>query len=244
MKQWQRYAAEFLGTGTLVFVGTSALAGLFVSGIGSAQLIAPFAFGIGLLAALYAFGEVSGGHFNPAVSLGMFLDRRINVRDLVGYWISQFAGAIGASLVLLIATRKQHDVKVTTTVPLHGDGAAFVMEIAMTALFVAVILQVTKTKAYGSTTFVAIALTLLAVHFAAVPWSGASVNPARSLGPALVGNRWTSFWIYIIAPPIGAILGWIGHSVAVKGDTNLRDDFERVKGDITGGMGGPSQPPA
>ncbi len=227
MKQWQRYLAEFFGTGTLVFVGTSALSGLAVSGQGgTAQFIAPFAFGIGLLAALYAFGEVSGGHFNPAVSLGMFLDRRITVRDLVGYWISQFAGAIGASLVLLIATRKQSDIKVTATVPAHGDGAAFVMEIVLTALFVAVILQVTKTRAYGSTTFVAIALTLLAIHFAAIPWSGSSVNPARSLGPALVGNRWTAFWIYIIGPPIGAILGWIVHTVTVKGDTNLRDDFD------------------
>src|SRR3989442_15140407 len=83
MKQWQRYAAEFLGTGTLVFVGTSAVAGLFVNGNGGAAiLVAPFAFGIGLLAALYAFGEVSGGLFNPAASLGVFLDRRINGRDL------------------------------------------------------------------------------------------------------------------------------------------------------------------
>jgi len=236
MKQWQRYAAELLGTFTLVFGGITALSS---GGPG----FAAFAFGLALLAGLYAFGEISGGHFNPAVSLAMFLDRRINVRDLVGYWAAQFAGAILAALGLLLMSSSD-GVGPTATVPQHGDRAAFFAELFLTAIFVAVILKVTTSKSYGSTTFVAIALTLMAIHFASIGWSGASVNPARTLGPALVGNKWTGFWIYIIAPPLGAILGWIVHTVAVKGDTNLRDDFERVKGDITGGMGGPSQPPA
>ena len=236
MKQWQKYLAEVFGTFTLVFVGITALAG------GGERAAVAFAFGLALLAALYAFGEVSGGHFNPAVSLAMFLDRRLPLRDLVGYWVSQFIGAIGGALALLLMTSSDR-VGTTATVP-HGNRAAFFVELFLTAIFVLVILQVTKSKGYGSTTFVAIALTLMAIHFAALPFSGSSVNPARSLGSALVGAKWTGFWIYILAPPLGAILGWIVHTVTVKGDTNLRDDFERVRGDITGGMGGPSQPPA
>lgn len=236
MKQSQRYLAEVFGTFTLVFVGITALAG---GGPG----FAAFGFGLALLAGLYAFGEVSGGHFNPAVSLAMFLDRRLPLGDLVGYWVSQFIGAIAGALALLLMTNSDR-VATTATVPQHGDRAAFFVELFLTAIFVLVILQVTRSRAYGSTTFVAIALTLMAIHFAAIPFSGSSVNPARTFGAALVGNKWTGFWIYIIAPPLGAILGWIVHTVTVKGDTNLRDDFERVKGDITGGMSGPSQPPA
>src|SRR5438132_1319137 len=236
MKQWQRYAAELLGTFTLVFGGIAALSS---GGPG----FAAFGFGLALLAGLYAFGEISGGHFNPAVSLAMFLDRRINVRDLVGYWAAQFAGGILGALALLLMSSSDR-VGTTATVPQHGDRAAFFAELFLTAIFVAVILKVTTSKSYGSTTFIAIALTQMAIHFASIGSNGASVNPARTLGPDLVGNKWTGFWIYIVAPPLGAILGWIVHTVAVKGDTNLRDDFVRVTGALTGGVGGPSQPPA
>ena len=106
--QWQKYLAEFFGTFVLVFMGSAAVIGVLkLTGSPDANfqlftlLTAPFAFGIALLAGLYAFGETSGGHFNPAVSLAMFLDRRLSVFDLVGYWIFQFAGAILASGVLL-----------------------------------------------------------------------------------------------------------------------------------------------
>ena len=229
MKQWQKYLAEVFGTFTLVFIGAAAVVGF---GAGAA----PFAFGIALLAGLYAFGEVSGGHFNPAVSLALFLDRRLGVRDLVAYWISQFAGAVLAGLGLLLMTSSD-DVAKAATVPAHSIRAAFFAEVFLTAIFVLVILQVTKSKGYASTSYVAISLTLLAIHFAGVPFSGSSVNPARSFGTALIGNRWTDFWIYILAPPAGAILGWVIHAVVVKGDTNLRDDFDRVRKDVEGAMG-------
>ena len=107
MQQWQRYLAELLGTFVLVFAGTTAIVGADRSGI-PPLIVAPFAFGLALLAGLYAFGEVSGGHFNPAVSIGLFLDRRIDAVDLGGYLIMQFVGATLASLVLLLATSK-HD---------------------------------------------------------------------------------------------------------------------------------------
>jgi aquaporin Z len=220
--QMQKLLAELLGTFVLVFVGITAFAG------GSNYV--PFAFGLAMLGALYAFGEVSGGHFNPGVSLAMFLDRRLAINDLFSYWIAQFIGGILAALALLLMTSSDA-VGTTATVP-HGDRAAFFVELFTTAIFVAVVLQVTKSKGYTGTTFVAIALTLTAVHFAAIPFSGGSFNLARTLGPALVGTEWSGFWIYLLATPAGAILGWIAHTVAVKGDTNLRDDFDRVKSEV------------
>jgi aquaporin Z len=104
-----------------------------------------------------------------------------------------------------------------------------VVEVMMSALFVAVILQVTKSGTYGGTALLAIPLSLLAIHVAIIPISGSSVNPARSLAPALVGTEFTDLWIYLIFPFVGAILGWIAHKIAVQGDTNLRDDFDAVR---------------
>jgi aquaporin Z len=96
-----------------------------------------------------------------------------------------------------------------------------------------VILTVTKSEASRSTVFVAIGLTLLAIHWAIVPFSGSSVNPARSFGTALIGNRWTDFWIYIIAPPLGAILGWLIYTVVVKGKTDIGGDLRAVRTDMS-----------
>jgi aquaporin Z len=231
MKVWQKYLAELFGTFVLVFVGTTSVVGAVRSGI-PPLLIAPLAFGLALLAGLYAFAEVSGGHFNPAVSLGLFLDRRLTATDLLGYWLSQLAGAVLAALVLLLATSK-HDVAGTATIP-SSNGTALVIEIAFTAIFVCVILQSSKTERYAGSALLAIPLTLVAVHFAAIPFSGSSVNPARSFGPALIGDRWTGFWIYLVGPLLGAIVGWLVHTVVVLGDTNLRDDIELAEAEITG----------
>ncbi len=243
--QWQRYLAEFFGTFVLVFVGSADVVGIFkLAGAGNANfqlfvlLTAPFAFGIALLAGLYAFAEVSGGHFNPAVSLALFLDRRLSVFDLVGYWIFQFAGAIFASGLLYAAFEKAA-VKATATAPGYGRGPAVVFEIVLTAVFVLVILQVTKSGTFGASALIAIPLTLLAIHFAGLMTSGASVNPARTLGPAVIGNTWTSIWIYFLGPAAGSILGWLIHTIVVEGDVDLRDNVaalaEEVEGEIEGG---------
>ncbi len=238
MKQWQRYLAEMFGTFILVFGGTTAIIATLNLGAGGLQFLVPFAFGLSLMAALYAFAEVSGGHFNPAVSLGLFLDRRLSFEDLLGYWIFQFAGGILASLLMLIPF--DHDkVKATATVP-SSNGTAVFIEIVFTAIFVLVILQSTKSERYRGTALVSIPLTLLMIHLAAIPFSGSSVNPARSLGPALVGPKWDAFWIYVVGPAAGAIIGWIVYAVVIKGDTDLRDDMERVKADVTAGPSTPS----
>ena len=205
----RRYGAEFLGTFVLVFIGTSTVvAGLRTTA--PVLLVAAFGFGFALLAALYAFGEVSGGHFNPAVSLAFWLDKRLSTRDLVGYWIVQFAGAVAGSLVLLIATSKTA-VAATANRPGAGDGTAFVFELVLTAIFVSVILQASRSEAFGSSALIAIPLTLVAAHLVAIPFTGCSVNPARTFGPDLVGNTWHGFWIFLFAPLIGSTIAFAVH---------------------------------
>ena len=250
MKQWQRYLAELFGTFVLVFGGCTGIAAALkvsgaapfnpsgAAGVNAIVLLAvPFAFGLALMGGLYAFAEISGGHFNPAVSLGLFLDRRLSFEDLLGYWIFQFAGAILASLLMLIPFN--HDVvKATATVP-ASNGQALFIEIAFTTIFVLVILQSTKSERFAGTALVSIPLTLLLIQFAAIPWSGASVNPARSLGPALVGSEWTGFWIYVVGPAAGGIIAWIIYTVVIKGDTDFRDDMRGLRNEVRP----PSTPP-
>ena len=205
MDTWQRYAAELLGTFVLVFGGTTAIVASGATG-SPVLIVAALAFGLALLAGLYAFGEVSGGHFNPAVSLAMFLDKRLSSNDLVSYWVAQFAGGILAAIVLWIASTRD-DVASTATIPgQFGDGSAFLMELVFTAIFVAVILQASVSGRFGGSALLAIPLTLVAVHLAAIPFSGSSVNPARTFGPDLIGGEWDGIWIYLIAPPLGAVL--------------------------------------
>ena len=228
MGKMQKYLAEGLGDlharrGRLVRDRLRAA----VPRAGSGDRLDRAGFGLALLAGLYAFGEVSGGHFNPAVSLAMFLDRRLAMDDLIGYWIAQFLGAIAASLIVLIA---YDDSTVAATTTQSSDTwAGIVVETIMTAIFVAVILQSTKSERVRGTALLAIPLTLLAIHVAIIPISGSSVNPARSFGPALVGTEFTDYWIYLIFPTLGAVLGWIAHRIVIEGDTNLRDDFDAAR---------------
>jgi aquaporin Z len=235
MGSMQKLLAELFGTFTLVFVGSlSIVAALNFggTGVGSVLLISvALGFGLALLIGLYAFGEVSGGHFNPAVSLAMFLDKRLPAGDLVGYWVAQFAGAIFASIVVLIAF--DSDTVARTVTPFSDTRSAFVTEVVLTALFIAVILQVTRSDKYGRNALTAIPLALVAIHVAAIPISGASVNPARSFGPALVGTEFGDLWLYLVAPPVGAVLGWIVHKVVVMGDTNLRDDLGAARASMS-----------
>jgi aquaporin Z len=218
MDTWQKYAAELLGTFVLVFGGTTAV----VASIATSSpvlIVAALAFGLALLAGLYAFGEVSGGHFNPAVSLAMFLDKRLSSNDLIAYWVAQFAGGILAAIGLWIASSRD-DVATTATVPgAFGDGSAFFIELLFTAIFVTVILQASVSGRFGGSALLAIPLALVAVHLAAIPFSGSSVNPARTFGPDLIGGEWDGFWIYLIAPPLGAILAVVIHRIVSGGAT-------------------------
>ena len=203
--------AEFLGAFVLLFFG-----GLSILASGGDLVVIAFGFGLALLAGLYAFGEVSGGHFNPAVSLGAFLDKRIEVGTMVQYWVAQVAGFIVAGLGLLIAS-DQDAVASTATVPSVEIGSALLLEIVLTAVFVAVILAVTKSSQYQGSVFAAISLTLVGIHFAAAPLSGASVNPGRTLGSALIGGEYTDIWVYFVGPLLGAALGWVLYRLVTAG---------------------------
>lgn len=203
MENLQKYVAELLGTFTLVFIGSLSILAATAADQPLVVVVA-FGFGLALLAGLYAFGEISGGHFNPAVSLGMLLSGRLDLPTAVGYWGSQLVGGVVASLAVLAAF-SQDDVAATATLP-SDTWDAFWLELLLTTIFVAVILQSSRSQRVYGTALLAIPLTLVAIHLAAIPVSGSSVNPARTLGPAVVGNEWDDVWLYFVAPLAGGAI--------------------------------------
>ena len=202
----RKYLAELLGTFLFLTIGYASVAAFNAAGA-PGLLVVPFSFSLGLLAAIFAVGHISGGHFNPAVTIAMVLDKRTVPMDAAGYIVAQAIGAIGAAALVLVVTG-QASVAAGITRPGGGvtEIGALILEIVLTAGFVAVIL--TSTKRAHLLAPLAIPLTLVAIHFAAAPLSGASVNPVRSLGSALVGGDLTGLWIYIVAPIVGAVIGW------------------------------------
>lgn len=202
----RKYLAEFVGTFLFLTIGYASVA---AAGAGSAPglLVVPFSFGLGLLAAIFAVGHISGGHFNPAVTVAAVLDKRTDTTDAIGYILAQVIGAIvAAAVVFVVAGQSAVAAGVTKPGANISDIGALILEIVLTAGFILVILVSTK-RAAGLAPL-AIPLSLVAIHFGSATLSGASVNPARSIGSALLGNDLTGLWIYILAPIIGAIGGW------------------------------------
>lgn len=202
--------AELIGTFVFLFSGYMGVTAMFafVNGGGVPTVLEiGLAFSLGLFAAIHFAGVVSGGHFNPAVTVGALADRRIDVANATGYIVAQVVGGLAAALVLG-AIFDQDTVKKVVTAPGNGvtDIEALALEALFTAVFVAVILTVTKRSATQAS--FAIALTLVAIHLALVPFTGSSVNPARSIGPALVGGDVAALWIYIVGPIAGGLIGW------------------------------------
>lgn len=204
-----KYLAELLGT--MILVGLGSMGILAAGGAdNSAQMIAiGLAFGLALLAGIWVVGHVSGAHFNPAVTLAMLADGRISLADAIGYWVAQFAGASVGSLIVLGVSGSTDAVAGTATT--YTDlTTAIIAEITLTAVFVWVIMTTTSySRSQGYHAPMAIAFTLVGVHLAGIPLSGASVNPARSFGPAVVGGAIGSdLWVYIYAPLIGGLIAW------------------------------------
>ncbi|MFO7547983.1 MAG: aquaporin [Acidimicrobiia bacterium] len=204
-----KYLAEVFGTFILVLIG-----GATILAAGATQtpglIVVPFGFGLGLMAAIYAVGHVSGGHFNPAVSLAMYLDKRLPLTDLAGYWTGQLVGGLMAASVLFVIGGSQAAVGATTSAPGAGvsSGEAFVVEAVLTWVFVWVILA--STKKAPAVAGMVISLTLAVVHFAGIPFSGSSVNPARSFGPAIIsGENLGVLWVYLVAPLVGGAFAWL-----------------------------------
>lgn len=201
-----KYLAELLGTMILVGLGSMGILSMGGAG-GPAEIIGiGLGFGLALVAAIWAVGHVSGGHFNPAVTLAALLDKRVTLSDAIGYWVAQFAGATVGSLIVLAAAGERSAVAATATG--YTDlQTAIVAEIVLTTVFVWTILSATRLGANHAP--LVIGLVLVGVHVVGIPFSGASVNPARSFGPAVVGGEiGSTLWVYIYAPLIGAVIAW------------------------------------
>ena len=211
------YLAEFVGTLLFVLIGTGAVASsLAVSGgaLGGGEiLIIAAAHGLGIGLMVYATANISGGHLNPAVTLGMIVTKQIKVAPGIMYMAAQILGAVTASAILYLILRDAvgeisnfgaHGISGAT----DGEGGAFLLEAILTAVLLIVIFATAVAKkGAGHMAPLAIGLTIFAIHLVAVPLTGASVNPARTLGPALVSNAFDSIWVYILAPATGGVVG-------------------------------------
>ncbi|HCK79710.1 MAG TPA: aquaporin [Actinobacteria bacterium] len=209
----RKLVAEFLGTAILVFVAVGAAVGGLKTGVGSSVLSVvgvALAFGLVLFALAYALGSISGCHVNPAVTVGMIVARRQSVTEGIGFIVAQCIGAIaGAGLLKYLVGAGLKDTTGalgSNTTAVVGTTGSLVAEVIMTFIFVSVILLVTRTS--NSAAGAAIGLALAAIHLVGIPITGTSVNPARSLGPALFagGDALSQLWVFIVAPLVGGIL--------------------------------------
>jgi aquaporin Z len=213
MKAFRKYTAEFIGTFVLVLVacGVAIVTGCSVARPG-AYVATALAFGLVIVAMAYSIGNISGCHINPAVSIAMLVSKKMSFADFIGYVIAQVLGAIAGAAVLRLlfgpdcgfganALQTIGDKTVST-------GAGFAAEVILTCIFVLAILGVTSREEYGRVAGLVIGGTLTLVHLLGIAITGTSVNPARSLGPAIFagGDALNQVWIFICAPLVGGIL--------------------------------------
>lgn len=224
----KKYAAELIGTFVLVFggVGSAVLAGSKIGNVGVA-----LAFGLSLLAMVYAIGPISGCHVNPAVTLGLFLAKKFRGADVVGYWIAQCLGAIFAAAVLLAIAKGAPAGYDPATSGLGANGfgthsptgysmaAAFLIEVVLTAFLVFTVLGSTDVLAPVGFAGLPIGFVLTLIHLISIPVTNTSVNPARSLGPALFVGGWalSQLWLFFVAPFLGAVIAAVIYNVIGRG---------------------------
>ena len=227
----KKLGAEFLGTAWLVFggCGSAVLAAAFPElGIGFVGVA--LAFGLTVLTMAYAVGHISGGHFNPAVTVGLWAGGRFKAADILPYWVAQVLGALAGAFVLsLIATGKAGFDLVQSGFAANGYaehspggyslGAGFVAEVALTFFFLLVILGSTDRRAPAGFAPIAIGLALTLIHLVGIPVTNTSVNPARSTAPALFVGGWAlaQLWLFWLAPIVGAAAAgavnrWLGEN--------------------------------
>jgi len=220
----QKATAEFLGTLWLVLggCGSAVLAAAF-PGVGIGLLGVSLAFGLSVLTAAYAVGHISGGHFNPAVTIGLCAAGRISGKNVIGYILAQVGGAVaGAAILYLIASGKS-GFDVTSGFAANGFGAnspggyslaaSLITELVMTFFFLIVILGATDKRAPQALAPLAIGFALTVIHLVTIPVTNTSVNPARSTGPALFVGGWaiTQLWLFWLAPIAGAVAAGVMH---------------------------------
>lgn len=216
----EKWTAEFLGTFLLVFggAGTAIFAAEHVGVLGVA-----LAFGLTVLVGVYAFGPISGGHFNPAVSVGLAVAGRFAWKDLPGYVIVQIVGAIAAGGVLYVIAIGREGFDPTNHFAANGFGefspdgytllAVIIAEVLLTAIFLFVILGSTATRAPAGFAGISIGLALTLIHLISIPISNTSVNPARSIGTALFAgpDQIAQVWVFLLAPVLGAVIAGVLH---------------------------------
>lgn len=231
MGNLNKWSAEFLGTFwlTLGGCGSAVLAAAF-PGLGIGLLGVSLAFGLTVVTGAYAFGPISGGHFNPAVSIGLVFGKRFSVVDLPGYIISQVLGAIAAASVLYLIVSGKGDFKGVGGFASNGFGAnspggfsmvsVLITEVVMTAIFLIVILGATAKRAAAGFGGLTIGLCLTLIHLVSIPVSNTSVNPARSTGPALFAQTGAlgDLWLFWVAPILGAIIGAVIYNTLMAED--------------------------
>ena len=201
----QRFLSEFLGTFALVFAGTGAIVVDASSGGAITHVGVSLVFGLVVMAMISTFGDSSGAHMNPAVSLAFCAAGRLAPRDLAPYIAAQCAGAFAASLALRALF--PDSATLGATLPAGGAGQSFVLETILTAILMLVILAVSSgSKERGITAGIAIGSTVALEAMFAGPVSGASMNPARSLAPAVVSGQTAHLWVYLAAPVLGALV--------------------------------------
>lgn len=220
----KNYFAEFFGTFWLVLGGCgSALFAAALPDIGIGFMGVSFAFGLTVLTMAYAVGHISGGHFNPAVSIGMYVGGRFSSKEILPYVISQLLGAITAASVLYLIYMGRVDHVIDNTVAgafaANGYGhlspngfnlvSAFVAELVLTAFFIIIILGATDKRSNTKFAGIAIGLALTLIHLISIPITNTSVNPARSISQAIFagGDYLPQLWLFVTAPILGAIIG-------------------------------------
>lgn len=214
----RKLGAEFFGTFWLVLGGCgSAVLAVGFADVGIGWLGVAFAFGLTVLVMAFAVGHISGGHFNPAVSLGLWAGRRFDQRELLPYIAVQIVAAIAAAAVLFVIASGADGFSTSDGFAANGYGdnspggyglaAALVTELVLTFVFVFVILGATDKRAPAGFAPIAIGLALTGVHLVGIPVTNMSVNPARSIGPALFVGGWAleQLWLFILIPIVGAI---------------------------------------
>jgi aquaporin Z len=222
----KKLTAEFIGTFALVLFGCGAavISGVAPSGPSGLGLLGiSLAFGLAVVAMAYAIGPISGCHINPAISIAMVVAGKMSAKDAAGYVVAQIAGAIAGAGVLYLLVSNQAGYTQLGDWALGSNGwgegylgnystvGAFIAEVVMTCLFLLVILGTTAKQANPTMAGLAIGISLVLIHMVAIPITGTSVNPARSIGPALFagGKALSQLWLFIVAPIIGGVLGAI-----------------------------------
>jgi len=218
----KKYTAEALGTAVLVFMGCGSAVVLGCETTGGYLAVA-FAFGLSIVAMAYAVGGISGCHLNPAVTLAALMDKRISCKNASFYMISQVVGGVvGAALLFIVSviagTDKTGGLGSNLAAGAGGIGGALLVEIILTFIFVFTILNVTADESKSGVAGIVIGLTLTFVHIVGIALTGTSVNPARSIGPALFagGQALIDLWIFIIAPFGGAALAALAYKALKK----------------------------